>query len=209
MKQTAATTRPNLYVIAEPNGVGKTTFARKFLPDYADCKLFINADLIAERVSPLAPETAAFHAGRLMLEEIGRYAKRRADFGFESTLAGRSHLSLLRKLKREGYAVRIWVTNSNLTLKRITGHVLLSGHDVPESVQSRRFGRSIRNFFTHYRPLADSWCLFDNSGPQPLLIAPEWRADFTCQTGPYRIPWCRATGWHETPVPAHLGSPSR
>ena len=28
----------DLYVIAGPNGVGKTTFAREFLPNYADCR---------------------------------------------------------------------------------------------------------------------------------------------------------------------------
>jgi len=59
-----------LYIIAGPNGVGKTTFARTFLPEYADCKNFINADLIAEGISPFPPEAAAVRAGRLMLGEI-------------------------------------------------------------------------------------------------------------------------------------------
>jgi predicted ABC-type ATPase len=40
----------NIYIIAGPNGVGKTTFARRFLPKYADCTNFINADLIARGV---------------------------------------------------------------------------------------------------------------------------------------------------------------
>lgn len=31
--------------------MGKTTFARKFLPKYANCKNFVNADLIAEGIS--------------------------------------------------------------------------------------------------------------------------------------------------------------
>ena len=44
-----------LYIIAGPNGVGKTTFARTFLPKYADCKNFINADLIAQGMSPFSP----------------------------------------------------------------------------------------------------------------------------------------------------------
>jgi predicted ABC-type ATPase len=57
---------PDLYIIAGPNGAGKTTFAREFLPNYAACKNFINADLIAQGVAPLSPETAAFRAGRLM-----------------------------------------------------------------------------------------------------------------------------------------------
>ena len=57
----------SVYIIAGPNGAGKTTFATEFLPNYADCRNFINADLIAQGVSPFSPEAAAFHAGRLML----------------------------------------------------------------------------------------------------------------------------------------------
>jgi len=40
-----------------------------------------------------------------------------------------------------------------------------------EAVVRRRFGRSIRNFFSYYHRLADSWSLFDNSGATPILIA--------------------------------------
>ena len=42
---------PNVHIIAGPNGAGKTTFAQEFLPRYADCKNFVNADLIALKVS--------------------------------------------------------------------------------------------------------------------------------------------------------------
>jgi adenylate kinase family enzyme len=48
-----------LYIIAGPNGAGKTTFAREFLPNYAGCKNFVNADLIAQGMAPFSPETAA------------------------------------------------------------------------------------------------------------------------------------------------------
>lgn len=34
--------KPNLYIIAGPNGVGKTTFAREFLLRSAKCRNFIN-----------------------------------------------------------------------------------------------------------------------------------------------------------------------
>jgi predicted ABC-type ATPase len=54
---------PSVYIIAEPNGAGKTTFATEFLPNYADCKNFVNADLIAQGMSPFSPEAAAFRAG--------------------------------------------------------------------------------------------------------------------------------------------------
>ena len=55
-----------VYIIAGPNGAGKTTFAREFLPNYAHCPNFVNADMIAARLSPKAPDRAAIAAGRLM-----------------------------------------------------------------------------------------------------------------------------------------------
>jgi predicted ABC-type ATPase len=70
----------DLYIIAGPNGAGKTTFAREFLPNYADCKNFVNADLIAEAIAPFSPETAALRAGRTMLEEIRSFARKRVSF---------------------------------------------------------------------------------------------------------------------------------
>jgi predicted ABC-type ATPase len=165
---------PDVYIIAGPNGAGKTTFAREFLPRYADCKNFVNADFIAQGVSPFSPEAASFRAGRLMLEEIELLVKRRVDFGFETTLSGRTHLNLIRGLKERGCAVHLfflWVRSVELALSRVRGRVIKGGHDVPAVVVRRRFDRSIRNFALHYRRLADSWILFDNSGTVPNVIA--------------------------------------
>ena len=83
---------PTAYIVAGPNGAGKTTFARHLLPRYADCRNFVNADLIALGISPFAPETAAFRAARLLVNEIHNFARQNADFGFETTLSGRGHL---------------------------------------------------------------------------------------------------------------------
>ncbi len=169
---------PSAYIIAGPNGAGKTTFAREFLPNYADCRNFINADLIAEGLSPFSPEAASVRAGRLMLEEIQLSMRRRADFGLETTLSGRSYLNLVRRLRERGYAAHffyLWVPNVELALSRIRERVSRGGHDVPEAVVRRRFGRSIRNFLIHYRALADSWALYDNTGATPEMIASEER----------------------------------
>jgi len=166
----------NIYIIGGPNGVGKTTFAREFLPHYADCRNFVNADIIAAGVSPFSPEAAAFRAGRLMLDEIELLAKRSVDFGFETTLSGRTHLNLVRDLKTRGYSVHLfflWVPTVELALSRVRDRVLQGGHDVPASLVRRRFERSMRNFFLYYRRLADSWILFDNSGGAPNIIASE------------------------------------
>jgi predicted ABC-type ATPase len=165
---------PNVYIIAGPNGAGKTTFALEFLPKYADCRNFINADLIAAGMSPFSPESAAIRAGRLMLEEIELSMKRGDDFGFETTLSGRSHLGVIRGLKQRGYQVHffyLWISNVELALARIRERVLRGGHDVPEAVVRRRFDRSIRNFLVHYRLVGDSWNLYDNTAATPRIIA--------------------------------------
>ncbi|PYX94879.1 MAG: Zeta toxin family protein [Acidobacteria bacterium] len=167
---------PNVYIIAGPNGAGKTTFAREFLPNYADCKNFINADMIAQGIAPFSPETAAVRAARLMLEGIKLLAQRQTDFGFETTLSGRTYLKLIQGLKNRGYRVHyffLWIPSVDLALSRIKERVLEGGHDVPEIDVRRRLGRSIRNFLINYCYLADAWILFDSSATPPSIIALE------------------------------------
>lgn len=166
--------RPNLYIIAGPNGAGKTTFARKFLPQYVECLEFVNADFIAGGLSPFAPERAAIHAGRLMLEQIHSLTERGLDFGFETTLSGKTYVKLLQEMKRRGYFIHIfflWITDVELALERIKLRVRNGGHHIPEAIVRRRFGRSLTNFLRFYKPLADSWTIFDNSSDVPKMIA--------------------------------------
>lgn len=163
----------DVYIIAGPNGVGKTTFAREFLPHFADCKNFVNADLIAQGVAPFSPEAAAFRAGRMMLNEIQSFSKKRESFAFETTLSGRSYLNLIRRLKRKGYKVHLFflcVDSVDVALSRIAQRVIKGGHDVPEAVARRRFDRSVGNFFRDYQVIVDSWHLFDNTGSTPVTI---------------------------------------
>ena len=166
--------KPSLYIIAGPNGAGKTTFARKFLPDYVECLEFVNADLIADGISPFAPGRAAIQAGRIMLEQIHLLSSHRRDFGFETTLAGKTYVKLLRDLKNSGYCIHLfflWIANINLALERIATRVRCGGHDIPEVVVRRRFNKSLFNFFNPYQPLVDSWTIFDNSTDAPQMIA--------------------------------------
>ena len=65
----ADTSDKKVVMIAGPNGAGKTTFAMQFLPNEADCPIFVNADLIAAGLSPFRADLVAVRAGRLMLEE--------------------------------------------------------------------------------------------------------------------------------------------
>lgn len=166
----------NLYIISGPNGSGKTTFARKFLPKYAKCRNFVNADLIAQGLSPFSPGAAAVKAGRLVLEQIHSLALKNVDFALETTLAGKSYIKFLTALKKEGYVISIfflWIPNAELALSRIKDRVAFGGHDVPAIDVRRRFQRGICNFFEYYKPLSDTWMLFNNADAIPRLIARE------------------------------------
>ncbi len=166
--------RKNIYVIAGPNGSGKTTFAREFLPDYAQCPQFINSDLIAQGLSPFQPERAAIKAGKLVLEEIKDLAHKGVDFGFETTLSGRTYERHFRVFKKKGCRLHLfflWVPHESLAIERIKNRVAEGGHDVPEMDVRRRFQRSIVNFFQIYSLLADRWVFFNNSGIRPAPIA--------------------------------------
>ena len=71
-----------------------------------------------------------------MLQEMRSLAASRVSFAFETTLSGRSYLSLLRKLKSEGYDIHIfflWLKSVDLALSRIKERVSRGGHDVPEA----------------------------------------------------------------------------
>ena len=94
--------KPTVYVIAGPNGAGKTTFSSEFLPDFVNCREFLNADLIAAGLSPFAPETQNVRAGRLLLERIRELARDKQDFGFETTLSGRIYIRLLHQMQQPG-----------------------------------------------------------------------------------------------------------
>jgi predicted ABC-type ATPase len=165
---------PRCIIIAGPNGAGKTTFAREFLPKDAGVVHFVNADLLAAGLSPLKPQLAALKAGRLFLGELDRLAKSRADFAFESTLSGLTYLSRIKRWKAAGYQIEmvfLRVSSLPLLLHRITARVKQGGHDVPRADVVRRFVRGWKNFEAAYKPLADAWKVYDNSGGRPQLLA--------------------------------------
>jgi predicted ABC-type ATPase len=167
---------PTVYVIAGPNGAGKTTFASEFLPDFVKCRQFLNADLIAAGLSPFAPETQNVRAGRLLLERIGELAGERADFGFETTLSGRTYVRLLTDMKVNGYRIVLfflWLPNADMAVARVENRVKEGGHGVPPEDIRRRYQAGVQNLFRLYRPILDSWWLLDASRLPPKLIAIE------------------------------------
>ena len=175
---------PTIYVIAGPNGVGKTTFADKYLPDEAKQLEFVNADLIARGLSPYDPDVVAMDAGRIAIGRIRQLVADKIGFAWETTMSGRSAAGWLREAKAAGFTLKcyfIWVRQPEITLTRIRQRVVEGGHNIPEAVSRRRFFKTIENFFQIYRPVFDAWKLYENDLPEPRLLAVEKQGRFVAR----------------------------
>lgn len=162
-----------IIVIAGPNGAGKTTFAREFLPNEADCPMFVNADLIAAGLAPFAPETATVQAGRVMLQELARHFANRVSFAFETTLSGRAYLHRMCAWQAAGYKIKLiflQLDSPEEAIARVAQRVRQGGHHIPEDTIRRRFFAGRDNFRRLYAPRVDAWALYDNAGVQPVLL---------------------------------------
>lgn len=167
---------PNLFIIAGPNGAGKTAYARRLLPEEMRCHEFVNADLIAAGLSPFHPAGAEFEAGRIMVRRLQQLAAARVDFAFENTLSSYGYGSLLQDVREAGYRIRLdflWMRTLDISRRRVRSRVVKGGHDIPDDVQQRRFGKGIRFLAEHYRPLIDWWRIYDNTGDRPQLVVQE------------------------------------
>ena len=136
----------------------------------------MNADLIAAGLSPFAPDKVAFESGRIILKRLRELFERRENFSFETTLTGYGYTHLLREMRNAGYRIRLdflWIPHLDITRARVKQRVKKGGHDIPDGVQLRRFGKGIRLLLEHYRPLVNYWRLFDNTGQNPHLVVEE------------------------------------
>ncbi len=162
-----------IVIIAGPNGAGKTTFAQQYLPGELGIWRFINADLIAAGLSPLAPEREAVRAGKLMLQEIASCVRNGESFGLETTLSARMYARLIPEWKAAGYQIQLVflsLPSADMAVARVQARVMAGGHDIPAATIRRRFEAGLANFLTLYKPLANEWFLYDNSEIAPRLI---------------------------------------
>jgi predicted ABC-type ATPase len=164
---------PTCWIIAGPNGAGKTTFALEYLPTLTPCRRFINADLIAAGLSPLAPEQQLMAASRLFLLEIEDSIHANQDFAFETTLAGRTYLKLVDRLKSAGWRIELIylaLPDAELSRMRVAERVKHGGHNIPDADIARRFPRSLYNLLHLFAPRVHQTSCFMNSGSAPELV---------------------------------------
>jgi len=154
-------------ILAGPNGAGKTTFANEYLRGVDDGLEFVNADEIAREVSGLGLPVAQrdMRAGRTMLDRIATLATARAEFMFETTLAGRTYARKIPIWQNLGYSIALIylrLPSVEHSIARVKRRVEAGGHDIPEEVIRRRYEKSVRYVDEIYKPIVDEWYIWDS-----------------------------------------------
>lgn len=164
---------PICTIIAGPNGAGKTTFALNYLPKVAGTSKFINADLIAAGLSPLDPAHAEREAARIFISEIEQSMLERDDFAFETTLSGRAHLGRIRRMRSDGWIIRLiylYLPDVESSIERVAHRVSEGGHDIPLEALLRRYPKSLRNLIYFFEDECDYVICFSNASGTPTTI---------------------------------------
>jgi predicted ABC-type ATPase len=163
--------RPTFWLIAGPNGVGKTTYAMRHLKAVSGSINFINMDEIARGLSPLEPAAGQGEAARIALDRARTFIRKGQTFAMETTRSGRAHFHLVRDAVAAGLSTSLLYFSArdpSICLERIARRVAEGGHDVPEARVRRGFLRSLANL-PAYRDRADLWRVYEASGPRPVL----------------------------------------
>ena len=113
-----------VFVVAGPNGSGKTTFAEEFLVQ-RQCS-YLSADRIATELSPDDPASVQVLAAREFLNRLSGRVVGTDTFLVESTLSGRTFWRTLEKAKLSGFGVTIiflYLDSSDTCVLRIQKRV--------------------------------------------------------------------------------------
>ncbi|MBQ0086483.1 MAG: zeta toxin family protein [Bacteroidales bacterium] len=163
-----------MYIISGCNGAGKTTATYTMLPDMLNVDEYVNADEIAERLSPENPEKEALRASRLMMDRVKELIDKNEDFGIETTLATRSFAKTIVEAQRKGYMVIVvffWLRSPELAIKRVAMRVAAGGHDIERETIVRRYAQGLENLRNIYIPVCNYWLIIDNSDSKRLKVA--------------------------------------
>ncbi|MCT4664554.1 MAG: zeta toxin family protein [Flavobacteriales bacterium] len=166
----------NLYIIAGPNGAGKTTASFTVLPEILNCQEFVNADEIAQGLSPLNQNgvSVQLQSGRLMLRRIHELLEKGINFALETTLSTRSYIKFIKLAQSKGYLVTLLflhLDSSELAIKRVEIRVKEGGHSIPENVIIRRYQSGLKNFFQLFNNVVNKWVLVNNTHGSMDVIA--------------------------------------
>lgn len=162
---------PALYVVAGPNGVGKSTLFNSIIPEGVD---YINADLI---VKSLRERSGGNNIQDIANQEVSSLfyskIKNRETFALETNLADvetyKSFIAV-QSLDYEVYVFFLCAEPLEICIERVIQRVTLGGHNVYPNIIRERYETGLK-LLKHYKSFPDRLVLLDNSTGQLELQA--------------------------------------
>lgn len=159
--------KPELVIIAGPNGSGKTSVTRRFLHhEWAQGTTYINPDEVAQqKFGDWNSRENVFKAAVYCAEWREQCLREKKSFVFETVMSADDKIDFILRAKQAGYFIRIFfiaTTSPTINAARIAGRVIEGGHDVPISKIISRYSKSIEN--CHFiSDKVDRLYVYDNS----------------------------------------------
>lgn len=159
--------KPELIVIAGPNGSGKTSITQKFLHhEWSEGTVYINPDQIAKDVfGDWNSKDAVLKAANYCAELREKCLREHRSFVFETVFSAQDKIDFLIKAKESGFFIRLFfisTSHPSINASRIANRVMEGGHDVPISKIISRYQKSIQNCKA-IAPFVDRLYVYDNS----------------------------------------------
>ncbi len=159
--------KPELIIIAGPNGSGKTSVTKKFLHhEWADGTTYINPDEVANNLfGDWNSQEAIINAANYCAEWRERCLREKKSFVFETVMSAEDKIDFILRAKELGFFIRLFFISTNsptINAARIADRVMKGGHDVPISKIVSRYYKSIENCKT-ISSIVDRLYVYDNS----------------------------------------------
>ena len=159
--------KPELIIIAGPNGSGKTSITQKFLHhEWAEGITYINPDQVAKDIfGDWNNQDAVLKAANYCSALREECLEQKKSFVFETVFSGKDKTEFFRKAKKAGFFVRVFfiaTIDPAINAYRIANRVMEGGHDVPISKIISRYTKSIGNIAAIATQI-DRLYVYDNS----------------------------------------------
>ena len=159
--------KPELIIIAGPNGSGKTSITQKFLHhEWAEGTTYINPDQIAKDMfGDWNDKEAVLKAANYSSDLREKCLAEKRSFVFETVFSAQDKIDFVIRAKQAGFFIRIFfisTSNPAINASRIAKRVMEGGHDVPITKIISRYNKSIQNCKI-VAPIIDRLYVYDNS----------------------------------------------